>query len=233
VARGGDGALAEGELRAQNRWARGEVIHTEADPWTGARTDYTSAQVSSGLVLLDGHLFVTRPVEGAYALVRLEDAPGVQVLMQGQDMGRTTARGDLLVTGLQPNLGNRISIRDSDLPLDFRVDEVERVIAPRQHGGSVERFRISRQLAVTGRLRLDVDGTDVPPEWGEVAVELPGRRTASPIGHDGVFWLEAIPTGTHEALIRWEGRLCRFAFEVPEPAAGTVDLGVVRCSQML
>jgi outer membrane usher protein len=233
VARGGDGAVAEAELRAQNRFAYFDALHQQVDPFTGRSTAYSSAQVASGLVFIDGQLLPTRPIQGAYALVKLDDAPGVRVLLQGQDMGRTDRGGDVLVTGLQPNLGNRISIRDSDLPLDFRVDEVERVIAPRARGGTVERFRVARQLAVSGKLVLDVDGQDVPPEWGEVAVELPGRRAASPVGHEGLFWLEMIPPGTHDALIRWEGRLCRVTFEVPRDAAGVVDLGKVRCTQLL
>jgi outer membrane usher protein len=232
AARAGDGALAEAELKGQNRYAYGEVLHDELDPF-GARRPYTSAQLASSVVLLDGHLYPSRPVEGSYALVRTEGAAGVQVFLQGQDQGRTDSRGDLLVTGLQPYLGNRIAIRDSDLPLDFRVDEVERVVAPRQRGGSVERFRVSRQISVTGRLALVVDGVAIAPEWGEVAVEVPGRRAVSPVGQGGLFWLEAIPPGTHDALLRWEGRLCRFAFEVEKDAAGTVDLGEVRCAQLL
>ncbi len=233
AARAGDGAIAEANVQGQNRYGRAEVLHQQVDPWTGARTSYSSAQLASGLVLIDGRVLPTRPVDGAYALVRLEDAPGVSVFLQGQDMGRTGSGGDLLVTGLQPYLGNRISIRDSDLPLDFRVDEVERVVAPSQRGGSVERFRVARQLSVAGRILLEVDGRGLPPEWGEVAVEVPGRRAVSPIGHGGVFWLEGIPPGAHDALVRWEGRLCRFTFEVAPDAAGTVDLGVRRCADLL
>jgi outer membrane usher protein len=232
VGRGGDGALAEAAVQAQARVARAEVDHLEIDPWTGARTSYTSAQLSSGLVLLDGRVFATRPVDGSYALVRVEGAPGVRVLLEGQDAGRTDGDGELLVTGLQPYLGNRLSIRDSDVPLDFRVDEVERVVAPRNHGGTVERFRIARQRAVTGRMLLVIDGWETAPEWGEVAVELAGKRAVSPIGSGGAFWLEGIPPGAHDGLIRWEGRLCRFSFEVGEEA-GTVDLGKVRCVHML
>ena len=204
------------------------MLHQQVNPWTGARTSYSSAQLASGLVLIDGRVLPTRPVDGAYALVRLEDAPGVSVFLQGQDMGRTGSGGDLLVTGLQPYLGNRISIRDSDLPLDFRVDEVERVVAPSQRGGSVERFRVARQLSVAGRILLEVDGRGTPARVGRG-----GRRGArppavSPIGHGGAFWLEGIPPARHDALVRWEGRLCRFTFEVAPDGGG--DRGPRRAS---
>jgi outer membrane usher protein len=231
AARGGDGAFASGELQAQNGWGRVDLEHQEIDPATGARSSYSAAQVASGLVLIDGRVFPTRPVEGSYALVDV-GAPGVRVALQGQEVGRTGSRGEVLVTGLTPYLANRLSIRDSDLPLDYRVDEVDRIVAPRPHGGTVERFRIAQLRAVAGTIVLDLAGRDVPPEWGEIAVELAGRREVSPIGSGGTFWLDGIPAGIHQALVRWEGRLCRFSFEVGAEA-GVIDLGKVRCDQML
>lgn len=232
AARSGDGALAQADVQAQNRWARAEVFHQELDPWTGTRRSSSSAQLASGFVLVDGRLFPTRPIEGSFALVQA-GAPGVTVLQDGQPAGRTDAAGELLVTNLVPNYANRLGIRDAELPLEYRVDEVERIIAPRERGGSVERFRVSRVSAVTGRLALVLDGREVAPELGEVAVELPGRRAASPVGDGGLFWLEVIPPGRHEALLRWEGRLCRFTFQVREDGPATLDLGVVRCDELL
>lgn len=232
AARGGDGAFAQADLQAQARWGRLEVNHQELDPWTGAREAHTAGRIASGVVLIDGRLFATRPVDGSYALVDVGGAPGVTVSLEGHPVGRTGASGDVLVTGLVPYLANRLAIRDSDVPLTHRVDEVERVVAPRFHGGTVERFQVSLVRAVSGRIVLAIDGTEVPPEWGEVAVEVRGRREVSPIGEGGAFWLDGIPPGTHDALVRWEGRLCRFRFEVQE-SSGTLDLGRIRCVELL
>ena len=80
---------------------------------------------------------------------------------------------------------------------------------------------------------LDLDGHEVPPEWGEVAVEVPGRRAVSPIGTGAPSGSRSSTPGAHDALVRWEGKLCRFTFEVPPAAAGTLDLGDVRCVQLL
>lgn len=232
VARGGDGALARADLQAQNRFARAEVSHAQSDPWTGQRRSYSSAQLASGFVLVGGRVLPTRPVEGSFALVSA-GAADVTVLHEGVPVGRTDARGELLVTNLMPYYGNRLGVRDADYPMEWRVDEIERVIAPRERGGTVERFRAARVTVVTGRLALVVDGRELAPEWGEIAVELPGRRAVSPVGEGGLFWLEAIPPGRHDALLRWEGRLCRFTFQVPDDAAATQDLGPVRCEQLL
>lgn len=232
AARRGDGAFASADLQAQGRWGRVEVNHQELDPWTGAREARTAGQLASALVLIDGRLFASRPVDGSYALVEVGDARGVTVSLEGHPVGRTDANGAVLVTGLVPYLGNRLAIRDSDLPLAYRVNEVERVVAPRWHGGTVERFDVSLVRAVSGRIVLALDGAEVPPEWGEVAVEVGGRREVSPIGEGGAFWLDGIPPGTHDALVRWEGHLCRFRFEVRE-TSGTLDLGKVRCDELL
>lgn len=234
--RAGEGSLGALELTGQASFGRAAFMERWVDPLTGAQSNHEAVEAATGLVLIGGDLHVTRPVEGSYALLELEGAPGVHVTLDGQPVGSTDSGGKLLVPGLLPYYGNRLAIRDADLPLDFRVNEIERYVAPRFRGGTIERFDVGPTRVVVGRVVLAIDekGTarDVPPEWGEIAVELPSGRVVSPIGAGGEFWLEGLTPGRQEALVRWEGRLCRFTLDVGE-RHGIVDVGLQRCVQML
>jgi outer membrane usher protein len=235
-ARTGDGELAALDLRGQTTLGWAAFSERWIDPLTGASARHEALEAATGVVLIDGELHVTRPVEGSYALIVLDGAADVHVSLDGQQVGTTNSSGRLFIPGLLPYYGNRITIRDSDLPLDFKVNEVERYVAPRFRGGTVEHFDVGPTRVVVGRVVLALDdkkeARDVAPEWGEIAVELPTGRVVSPIGEGGAFWLEGLAAGRQEALVRWSGRLCRFTLDVAAKP-GIVDVGVLRCVQML
>lgn len=232
----GDGGLAAVDLRGQSAFGTAAFMERWADPLGAAGGNQESLEAATGLVLIDGELHASRPIDGSYALLILEDAPGVRAFLGGQPVGRTDSGGRIFIPGLVPYYGNRVTIRDADLPMDFKVNEVERYVAPRFRGGTVERFDVGPTLVVSGKVVLAIDekGTvqDLAPGWGEIAVELPTGRVVSPIAADGSFWLEGMQPGRQEALVRWEGRLCRFTLDVGR-TRGTVDVGLQRCVQML
>lgn len=228
----GDGSLAAVDVHGQTEFGRAALFARWLDPFSGDRSHHESVEAAAGLVLIDGELHVSRPIEGSYALLVLEGAPGVQVTLDGQPVGRTDSKGRIFIPGLLPYYGNRLAIRDSDLPLDFKVNEIERYVAPRHRGGSVEVFDVGPTRVVVGKLLLTIDEKELAPEWGEIAVELPTGRVVSPIGYGGDFWLEGLTPGRHEALVRWAGRLCRMTFEVGK-GAGVVNVGTQRCTQLL
>jgi outer membrane usher protein len=230
-AAGGDASQAELDLHGQAPWGRASFYERWASPFGGGER-HEAVEAAAGLVLIDGGLYPTRPVDGSYTLVVLEGAPGVRITRDGQPVGRTGEDGRLLVPGLLPYFGNRITLRDGDVPLDFRVGEVERYVAPRYRAGTVEAFDVGPTRVVQGRLLLRVDDRELAPEWGEIAIELPTGRLVSPIGFGGEFWLEGLTPGRHEALVRWAGRLCRLTFEVGE-GTGVLDVGTQLCTQML
>jgi outer membrane usher protein len=232
IARAGEQSLASATVQAQAEYGRIEGSYEAANPFQESRAQLFSATAQGGLVFVGGKLFASLPVDESFAVVSVPGVKGVRAYLDGHEVGRTDSDGDLLVPGLTPYLANRLSIRDADVPLDHQVEEVQRFVAPRYRAGTVERFRITPLRVVTGSIYLSIDGASVPPEWGEVAVEIPGRRIVSPIGAGGLFWLEGLPPGWHEALVKWEGRLCRFSISVPV-AAGVVEVGNLGCRQML
>jgi outer membrane usher protein len=232
LASAGDGSVASATLQAQAAPGRLEARYDAVDPWSARRSSGGAIEAAGGVVLVGGKLFATRPVKGSFTILSVPGLEGVTGYRDNQPVGKTDADGDLFIPDLTAHLAHRISIRDTDVPMDYRISQLDRLVAPTFRSGTVERFAVFAMHALTGRLTLTLEGKNVIPEFGEIAVETPAGRVVSPIGGDGAFWLDGLPVGRVEALVRWEGRLCRLTFDVGEKA-GVVDVGAQICSQML
>ncbi|ACL67066.1 fimbrial biogenesis outer membrane usher protein [Anaeromyxobacter dehalogenans 2CP-1] len=209
--------------QAQSSFGRYELT------WDRTRFGEVGTATASGaLVLMDGRVFAARPVEGSYAVVRVPGVPGVHAYLNNQPVGRTGRGGDLLVPGLLPYGGNRLSIADADVPIDHSVGATERVVGPPRRGGAVVVFDVERLRAVQGRVRMP--GHDAVPAYGTVVVLASRRVFTSPVGARGEFWLDGLPAGTHRAHVLWHGQTCTFAVEVPAGAPPLLDVGQVTCA---
>jgi len=185
-----------------------------------------AVRAAGGIVLAGDRVFATRPVEEAYALLRV-GVPGVTAYLENQEAGVTDDRGDLLVPSLLARYSNRLSIRASDIPMDYEVGKVEQVVAPMHKGGMVVRFDVAPIRAVLGRLRMDGD-TGRSPGGGELVVVQDGAELRSPTMADGRFFLEGARPGQHAVNVSWRGGTCRATLVVPEKP-GVQDVGELTC----
>jgi outer membrane usher protein len=190
------------------------------------KTTLGAVRVAGGIVIAGDRVFATRPVEEAYALVRV-GVPGVTAYLENQEAGVTDDHGDLLVPSLLARYANRLSIRASDIPMDYEVGKVERIVAPMRKGGMVVRFDVSPVRAVLGRLRLDGDGGRAPG-GGELVVVQDGQELRTATSSDGRFFLEGARPGRHAAEVVWRGGRCQATLVVPE-TPGVQDIGETRC----
>jgi len=195
---------------------------------TGSRNSSTLTG-AFGLVAIAGGVHLSRPVQDGYALINVPDLPGVRGSLNNQEVGRTDSRGQLLVPNLLPYYGNRLSIADQDIPVDYRIETTDRLVGPPVKGGSVVTFPAQRVQAVVGALIVEIDGRPVTPAYGQLTVTADGRTYESPIGRDGEFYLENLPRGRYPAVIDHKDATCRFTLETPASAASMVDVGTVRC----
>src|SRR5439155_2932993 len=164
--RQGDGTEGVGGmLQYQGPWGRYEIAHDRLDG-----RDTTTLNVAGGVVAIGGSIHATRPVDESYGLIRVPGVSGVRGYLSNQEVGRTDRRGDLLVPNLLPYYGNRLAIADGDVPFDYTVGATERVIAPPHRGGAVVAFPVARTRRLTGRVVLEVAGTDVAPAYGRLTV---------------------------------------------------------------
>lgn len=223
---GGEGQTSSSSALGQ---AQARFGFYEAEWDQEGRSGAGRARAAGGLVLMDGHLFASRPVDSSFALVQVPDVPGVRVTVENQEVGRTDGHGYLLVPDLLPWQANRIAIRGEDVPLDYDLGALEQLVAPPLRGGAVARFAVHRITAVTGLLSVRGSGGAVRPGNGEIAVEGETGESTSPVTPDGRFWLEGLAPGRHVARVTWGGGTCRAVLAVEPGAEPPIDLGEVAC----
>lgn len=212
------------DLQYQSQYGFYEASYERVN---GRNTSALTAAV--GLVAIGGGVHLTRPVQDSYALVSVPGVPGVRAALNNQEVGRTDSRGRLLVPNLLPYYGNRLSITDQDIPIDYSIAVTDRLVAPPVKAGAVVTFPARRVQAFVGTLVVESGGRTITPAYGQLTVTAEGQTFESPIGRDGEFYLENLPRGRHPAVIDHKDAACRFTLDAPASAASLVDVGTVRC----
>lgn len=206
-----------GTRQAQVQWAteRG----TLSGGWVGyAGHGAAAAGVQTGLALLDGQTYWTRPVQNSFAVVDA-GAPGVPVFRENQPVGATGADGRLLVPDLIAYSPNRLSIDDRTLPIRDRVDETTVSVVPPAGAGVPLRFAVETIPELELHL-LDARGRPVP---AGARLALDGQPLPLPVGYDGLVYAH-IGEGWHRLDARWADGACTARLRV---AGATTTLG--RC----
>ncbi len=216
--------LLRGLLQYQGPYGRYEASYSWAN-----NQDTTIISTAGGLAAIGGGVYLTRPVQDSFALIRVPEVEGVRGYFNNQEVGQTDSRGNLLMPNLLPYHTNRLSIADSDIPLDRTIDATEKIIAPPYRGGAVVAFPVRRMQSLTGTVFVEVSGETVVPALGELVVTADGKRFESPIGRQGQFYLENLPPGSHPGVVEYGDKTCAFAFEAPASDLSVVKLGSIRC----
>lgn len=188
-----------------------------------------TASAAGGLVAIGGHVYATRPVQASYGLIRVPGVAGVRGYLNNQEVGHTDARGDLLVPDLVPNYGNRLSIADEDLPIDYRVGRREELLAPADRAGAIATFDITRVRTVTGSVAMEMGGRTLVPAFGQLTVRVGLTDVVSPLGRGGEFYFENLPPGRYAGVAEAEPGACRLEIDVPAEGSAFIDAGRLHC----
>jgi outer membrane usher protein len=186
-----------------------------------------TASVSGAMVLIGDRVLFSRAVQDSYALLRVPGVSGVHGFANNMDVGTTDSHGDLLIPNMLPYYGNRLSIRDSDIPIDYEIGKLEQVVASPYRGGALVAFDVHRIQTVTGVVEVAGKGA---PSYGDLQIQSPGKSLESPVGGDGRFYLEGVPAGKHVARVEFKGGACNFDLVVPAEGGSTLDVGTVTCA---
>jgi len=225
---GTDGERGSAQVAYQGPYGRYEAVGEVSD--LGSTT---TLGIAGAVVGIGGRVFMTRPVEDSYAVIRVPDVHGVRGYLENQVVGRTGGGGDLFVPSVRPFIGNRFRIAEEDVPLDRSVEVTERTVATPFRGGAIVSIPARGLRALTGRVLVE-EGTRVEvPRFETLAVIAPDGRYESPLGRDGEFYLENVPAGRSRAVVEYaNGRRCVMLVEVPEGGEPIVDVGTLRCREV-
>lgn len=188
--------------------------------------DSSYVQGEGGLIMMNGHLFASRRVDDAFAVVSTSGVPGIPVKLENRPIGQTDENGELLVTRLNAWQRNKISIDPFDLPADMRISAVDQFIVPSNRAGTLAEFSLKNVRAALVDL-VDANGQPIPVGS---QVEQEGMvEDTTVVGFDGTTYLESLQD--HNRLrIRGPGFSCLAVFDYPAAIPGAIpSIGPIPC----
>jgi outer membrane usher protein FimD/PapC len=185
-----------------------------------------------GVAVVGKTIGFSRPITDSFGLVSVGGLEEVRVYHNNQEMGRTDGRGNLFLPSLGSYYENQISIADRDVPIEYSLREVLKVVSPPLRSGSRIPFEVKRIQAVTGTLELRRDGEWKPAEYVEVRLRAEGKEIAFPTGKGGEFYVEDLGRGIHVVYVEQQGKRYRCEMKVPSTNDMVVDLGRLTCEDV-
>ncbi|ABA89298.1 sigma-fimbria biogenesis outer membrane usher protein [Syntrophotalea carbinolica DSM 2380] len=215
--------------------------------------------VAGALVYVGGTFGATRPVYDSFGLVHVGDVEGVRIRLNSEEVGETDASGNLFVPNLGSYTQNQIGIEARDIPMDYYLSRVEKLVSPPLRSGSCIPFVVKRMQPIFGQLAIRVNGELRPVEFLEVTCTVKDRTFVFPTGSGGEFDIDLtqsealkgilaseetgcsfasesensfLEPGTYQAAIRYEGRRRAFCLTIPDTDDPFIDLGQVIIEEM-
>ena len=170
------------------------------------RADRAEVAVAGAAAYAGGQWYASRQIEDSFVAVQLA-APldGVRVYSNNQEVGRTDRDGRLLVPHVGSFYETQITIDEKDVPLEYSIGDLRRVVAPPYRSGSLLAFDVRRLRAVEGVLNLR---SGIRAE--NLSFTLDGQERFT--GRDGRYYLEDLAPGRHQAQLGD----CPFFIDVPK-----------------
>jgi outer membrane usher protein len=179
--------------------------------------------------MVNGILLAGRPVDRGFGIVQVADLPHVRVLVNNTPIGATNDAGRLVIPGLLPYFGNRVSIVTEDIPVDRSIERHTLLAVPPLRGGTYLNFQAPRVRGFQGR--LEPTSPNLPEHFGPgmLSLMVQDQYFDSAVGRQGEFYLENVPAGEHEAAVELSNVRCRLRIAIPDTEEPFVNLGVLPC----
>jgi outer membrane usher protein len=210
-------------VQYQTSFGRYEI---NADPRDADQTTYS---IAGGLVGIGHHVLFSRPVQDSYALARV-GVPGVRIFASNQEVGKTTATGDLLVPNLLPHYSNLLRISDKDIPIEYEVTGTEVTVVPPSRGGVIAQFPVRKLRSYIGTMRFLIIGQPFVPTLGQIEIRRGDQPLTLSLGRNGEFYVEDLGPGTYPARLLIGKVHCDFRLVLPSTDTPLTDLGVLSCA---
>src|ERR1022692_2260404 len=180
--------------------------------------------IAGGLGYMGGYAFASREITDSFGIVRVDDYPGVGIMLDNQAVGRTDDHGYAMLPRLRAYDINPISIVQGDLPMDAQVDRLKAEAVPYYRSGVFLEFPVRRSHGAIFRVVLD-DGDGMPS--GSI-IRLAGGDEVFPVALDGAAYVTGLQSH-NKMRATCNDRSCEFELDVPPSADPLPDLGTLVC----
>ncbi|MBL4775451.1 MAG: fimbrial biogenesis outer membrane usher protein [Mariprofundus sp.] len=217
--------LSSQELQYQNSYGKAALTRSDSS----ASPSY-AGKINSAFLWAGGGLHMTRPVNNGYAIIRVNQMPGIGVRFNNQDVGVTDASGELVVPNLNAYADNHIDLNIESLPLGYNIDSSTKTVTTSFRSGGVVEFNIVKMQVLEGMAFYRIKGEKISAQYSGFELVKQGEEPVQAIiGYGGVLYMENIQPGQYDARIFNETKNCHFKLSVPEVDDFIVDLGDVVC----
>jgi outer membrane usher protein len=205
-------AYAPGEGGDQQADATWRNAHLQADGGAYRRAGASRywGGASGSAILVGRSLFLADRVPDAFAIVDVNGREGVPVYFENQLMGRTDARGRLLVPSVAAYYAGKYAIDPLGLPPDVQVGRTEARVAVSRGSGAVVHFDVS---PVTAASIVLVDAAGRPLPLGSAVVHEESGDVV-PVGWDGLVYLVHAAGTNHLTVLDGAVVRCRAVFSL-------------------
>ena len=200
------------------------LLTSDASVSAGQQSYRLGAQ--GGMVMMDGHVFMTRRVDQSFALVEVPGYANVGVGFQSSVLTHTDKNGVALVPRLLPYQRNSILLDPTELPIDAELDTIEQTAVPRARSGVKITFPVRSGRG--GLIHIvQEDGSDAP---AGAVVTLEGDKEEFYVARRG----EAFVTGLQDTnmlhMHRDDGSICSFTITLPKANPNEIPrIGPILC----
>jgi outer membrane usher protein len=195
----------------------------------GQRTNDQRLSIAGGVVAVGGHVGLSRPVTQSYAIVKVGEVPGVEVLVDGQPTGVTNSKGIAVIPSLNAYYENSVSIATEALPMNYALPAEMKRVVPSLRSGAFVDFGVTKTQAFSGKLMTRIEGTVKAVEFAEIDMVINGKAEKLPTGRGGEFYVENLKPGTHTGTVPVDGKPCQIVLTIPSSDETFVDLGQLVC----
>jgi outer membrane usher protein len=181
---------------------------------------------NGGMVLADGHFFVTRRLDQSYAVVEVAGYENVGIGIGSNVQTRTDKNGIALIPQIWPYQSNSIRIDPNELPMSAEIESIERTIVPAWRSAVKVDYPVRAGRGALLKIVFD-DGQPAPA--GAIA-QIEGDKEQFYVARRGEAFLTGL-SPSNRVRITWKNQACTIEVKLP-PASGKDEmlrLGPLSC----
>jgi outer membrane usher protein len=186
----------------------------------------TGAQltVSGAIGNVGGHAFASSPITSSFAVVKVNDIPGVKIYRENNFIGETDEQGSVIVSGLTPFQKNKIDIDPLDLDMNTQIGSTQIIVVPSSRGAVIAGLPVFHARPATVNI-VDENGLALPPGTFSEA-----NGAILTVGKNGVAYIEDTEkTVGQKIIITLREKSCEIMLPAVPSAKFPPFLGSITC----